>query len=232
MSSASSPSLTSSDLIAFESRIRDHFAAGQLPCLIHLSGGNETQLLDIFSRVRPQDWVFSTHRNHYHALLKGIPADHLEAEILAGRSMFIYSREHNFLTSSILAGTCCIAAGVAWSLLHSENVGGALRPDSPAPHVYCFLGDGAEEEGHYYEAALFAEANDLPITFIIEDNARQVDTPKSERRGIFHSTRCPLDHFACVERYHYKPTYPHGGAGLPAGSVTFDPAAIARLGSS
>lgn len=224
MSSASSPSLTSSDLIAFESKIRDHFAAGQLPCLIHLSGGNETQLLDIFSRVRPQDWVFSTHRNHYHALLKGIPADHLEAEILAGRSMFIYSRDHNFLTSSILAGTCCIAAGVAWDIAASALTLG------PRPHVWCFLGDGAEEEGHYYEAVLFAEANDLPITFIIEDNARQVDTPKSERRGIFHSTRCPLDHFACVERYHYEPTYPHGGAGLPAGSVTFDPAAIARLG--
>ena len=224
MSSASSPSLTSSDLIAFESRIRDHFAAGQLPCLIHLSGGNEEQLLDIFSRVRPQDWVFSTHRNHYHALLKGIPADHLEAEILAGRSMFIYSRDHNFLTSSILAGTCCIAAGVAWDIAASALTVG------PRPHVWCFLGDGAEEEGHYYEAALFAESNDLPITFIIEDNARQVDTPKSERRGIFHSTRCPLDHFTCVKRYHYEPTYPHGGAGLPAGSVTFEPAAIARLG--
>jgi len=214
---------TAETLIAFESRIRDHFAAGSLPCLIHLSGGNETQLLDIFSRIRPQDWVFSTHRNHYHALLKGIPADHLESEILAGRSMFIYSREHNFLTSSILAGTCCIAAGVAWdiaqqSFTHDER-----------PHVYCFLGDGAEEEGHYYEAVLFAESNDLPITFIVEDNARQVDTPKSERRGIFHSTRCPLDHLACVARYHYEPTYPHGGAGLPPGSVTFQQSAIDRL---
>jgi TPP-dependent pyruvate/acetoin dehydrogenase alpha subunit len=228
MSSASSPSLTSSDLIAFESGIRDHFAAGQLPCLIHLSGGNETQLLEIFSRVRPQDWVFSTHRNHYHALLKGIPAEHLEAEILAGRSMFIYSRAHNFLTSSILAGTCCIAAGVAWDIAASALTLG------PRPHVWCFLGDGAEEEGHYYEAALFAEANDLPITFIIEDNQRQVDTDKVTRRGINMKGLFPwrpLDHFRCVERYYYTPTYPHGGAGLPAGSVTFDPAAIARLGS-
>jgi pyruvate dehydrogenase E1 component alpha subunit len=219
--------MTSSDLIAFESRIVSHFAAGQLPCLIHLSGGNEAQLLEIFSRVRPHDWVFSTHRNHYHALLKGIPADHLEAEILAGRSMFIYSREHNFLTSSILAGTCCIAAGVAWDIAASALTLG------PRPHVWCFLGDGAEEEGHYYEAALFAEANALPITFIIEDNQRQVDTPKHHRRGAYPTPSArahePLDHFGCVERYYYIPTYPHGGAGLPAGSVTFDPAAIARL---
>lgn len=218
---------TAETLIAFESKIRDHFAAGSLPCLIHLSGGNETQLLDIFSRVRPHDWVFSTHRNHYHALLKGLPADHLEAEILAGRSMFIYSREHNFLTSSILAGTCCIAAGVAWEI--------AQRPftHDDRPHVWCFLGDGAEEQGHYYEAVLFAEANALPITFIIEDNARQVDTPKAERRGGYitdwNVAHEPLDHFTCVERYHYEPTYPHGGAGLPPGSVTFQQSAIDRL---
>ncbi len=222
--------MTSSDLIAFESRIVSHFAAGQLPCLIHLSGGNEAQLLELFSRIRPQDWVFSTHRNHYHALLKGIPADYLESEILAGRSMFIYSRAHNFLTSSILAGTCCIAAGVAWDIAASALTLG------PRPHVWCFLGDGAEEEGHYYEAALFAEANALPITFIIEDNQRQVDTPKAARRsnGICYNPVAsePLDHFSCVERYHYTPTYPHGGAGLPAGSVTFDPAAIARLKSA
>jgi pyruvate dehydrogenase E1 component alpha subunit len=226
---------TADTLIAFETRIRDHFAAGALPCLIHLSGGNETQLLDIFSRIRPQDWVFSTHRNHYHALLKGIPADHLESEILAGRSMFIYSRDHNFLTSSILAGTCCIAAGVAWDI---AQLGDADDAADGHPHVYCFLGDGAEEEGHYYEAALFAEANALPITFIIEDNARQVDTPKSERRGQDRSdyytngTHEPLDHFTCVDRYYYTPTYPHGGAGLPPGSVTFQPAAIARLKSA
>ena len=217
--------MTSQDLIAFESRIVSHFAAGQLPCLIHLSGGNEAQLLELFSRVRPHDWVFSTHRNHYHALLKGLPADHLEAEILAGRSMFIYSREHNFLTSSILAGTCCIAAGVAWDIVRQPLQLG------PRPHVWCFLGDGAEEQGHYYEAALFAEANALLITFIIEDNARQVDTPKHERRGLLQSTHQPLDHFSCVKRYHYKPTYPHGGAGLPPGSVTFQQSAIDRLKS-
>ena len=221
--------MTSQDLIAFESKIRDHFAAGSLPCLIHLSGGNEMQLLDIFSRVRPHDWVFSTHRNHYHALLKGLPADHLEAEILAGRSMFIYSREHNFLTSSILAGTCCIAAGVAWDIARQPLQLG------PRPHVWCFLGDGAEEQGHYYEAALFAEAHRLPISFIIEDNQRQVDTPKHERRGSYlfagNVAHEPLDHFACVERYYYTPTYPHGGAGLPPGSVTFQQAAIDRLKS-
>jgi TPP-dependent pyruvate/acetoin dehydrogenase alpha subunit len=228
---------TAESLIAFENKIRDHFAAGELPCLIHLSGGNEQKLLSLFANIRLQDWVFSTHRNHYHALLKGIPPEILEGEILAGRSMFIYSAEHNFVTSSILAGTCCIAAGVAWEIKNSTPPASvssvrSVGTSEPPPHVYCFLGDGAEENGHFYEAALFAEANDLPITFIIEDNARQVDTPKDERRGMKTTTHFPLDHFDCVTRYQYFPTYPHGGAGLPPGSVTFKPEAIQRLAAT
>lgn len=225
--------MTATDLIAFENRIRTKWESGELPCLLHLCGGNEAQLLDLFTRIHVGDWIFSTHRNHYHALLAGIPAAKLEAMIDEGRSMFVYSREHNFLTSSILAGTCAIACGVA---LDMKLKALSLKPkaaDAPQRdgHVWCFLGDGAEEEGHFYEAALFAEANDLPLTFIIEDNDRQVDTPTRERRGLFHSTHAPLDHFTCVKRYYYTPTYPHAGSGC-AHKITFKPEAIRRLQSS
>ena len=228
--------VTAADLIAFESDIRAEWEAGNLPCLLHLCGGNEERLIEIFGAVRPGDWIFSTHRNHYHALLAGIPATRVKAEIMAGRSMFMFSREHNFYSSAILAGTCAIAAGVAWTIKENsrrdaKTQSSDLRASAPLrePHVWCFLGDGAEEEGHFYEAALFVEANDLPCTFIIEDNGRQVDTPKSDRRGLFHSTHAPLDHFHCIGRYHYEPTYPHAGSGAKPGTITFQPAAIERL---
>jgi TPP-dependent pyruvate/acetoin dehydrogenase alpha subunit len=229
-------SLTAADLIAFERRIADQWEAGDLPCLLHLSGGNESHLLDLFRPDPPTlhrgvlqgDWIFSTHRNHYHALLAGIPAEKLEADIAAGRSMFVYSAAHNFLTSSVLAGTCAIAAGVAFDLKRK------MADPNRSPHVWCFLGDGAEEEGHFYEAALFVEANGLPCTFIIEDNDRQVDTPKAARRGPGPDqygradAHGPLDHFQCVRRYHYTPTFPHAGSGC-AHKITFKPEAIARL---
>lgn len=214
--------MTAADLIAFENRIRAKWEAGDLPCLLHLCGGNEEQLLKIFAeKVDPGDWIFSTHRSHYHALLAGIPAARLEAMIDEGRSMFVFDRERNVLSSSVLAGTCAIAAGVALDLLQS----GIQK------HVWCFLGDGAEEEGHFYEAALLAEARDLPLTFIVEDNDRQVDTPLAERRGKYWAGRFrrgPLDHFARVLRYSYTPTYPHAGSGC-AHKITFKPEAIERM---
>lgn len=205
-------------LIAFENQVRAKWEAGELPCLMHLCGGNEAHLLAIFTGIAPEDWVFSTHRNHYHALLKGIPPDRLMAMIEEGRSMFVFSAEHRFYTSAILAGTCGIAAGVA---LDIQRRGGR-------EHVWCFVGDGAEEQGHFYEAALFAETHALPVTFIIEDNDRQVDTPKSERRPATSTHRCLDKLFRCVRRYSYTPTYPHAGSGCKF-QINFKPEAIARL---
>jgi pyruvate dehydrogenase E1 component alpha subunit len=207
------------DLIEFESGIRELWESGRLPSLVHLCGGNEQQLIEIFSETKEGDWVFSTHRTHYHALLAGIDPGKLRHRIKDGDSMFIYSRDRNFLCSAVLGGCCGIAAGVAWSI---EN---ELWPHGyPKPSVWCFIGDGGEEEGHFYEAAMFVEANDLPCTFIIEDNNRSVDTSREHRRGAAKG----LEHlFKCVRRYHYTPTYPHAGSGCSF-KIEFDKSAIER----
>ena len=222
--------MTAAHLIAFEQRIAALFAAGKLPFLIHLSGGNEAALLELFGRVHAGDWVFSTHRNHYHYLLtaerNGVPRpeaeNKLEALIAAGQSMFVYDRALNFCCSAILAGTCGLAAGVAWA--NREGWNGVGRE----PHVWCFLGDGAEDEGHFYEAVQFVEGHGLPCTFVIEDNDRSVETTRAERRGGGRMTgsRRWAD-YGCVERYEYAPTWPHGGAACKT-MVTFDPAIVAQ----
>ena len=62
---------TKQELIDFESEIGVLYENNQLPFLFHLSGGNEDQLIDIFSQINEGDWVISNHRSHYHALLHG-----------------------------------------------------------------------------------------------------------------------------------------------------------------
>lgn len=206
---------TKDQLITFETRIKDLWEEGDLPFLIHLCGGNEDQLINIFSQVQEGDWIFSSHRNHYHALLSGIPAERLEQLIREGRSMFVFDKARNFVTSSVLAGTCCMAAGVAWQL---QQTGSKNR-------VWCFLGDGASEEGHAYEAALFVDANDLPCTFVVECNARQVSTDLKTRRGGKPWLENPLSNFKCVARYSYIPTWPHAGSGSSK-QIKFKPESI------
>ena len=121
---------TKETLIGFENEMKRLWESGSLPSLVHLCGGNEEQLLEIFSEIRPQDWVLASHRAHYHALLKGIPEYEVEKFILSDRSMFIFDKERRFYQSAILAGNCGIAVGVAV----------AIKESGEDAHVYCFLG--------------------------------------------------------------------------------------------
>lgn len=187
-------------LIKFEKKISQHWEDGSLPFLIHLSGGNEDFLLNYFdTNVKDGDWILSTHRNHYHALLSGVPESKLEQLILQGDSMFVFDKKHNFLTSSILSGLTCVATGIAWSLKESLS-------DN---YVHCFIGDGAEEEGHLYEAVLMTMGHSLPCKFIIEDNNRSVDSSIEERMP----SKYRIDWPDCVIRNEYVATYPHAGNG-------------------
>ncbi len=192
----------------FELRIKAYFESGMAKCPIHLSGGNEEILVDIFQEIDKRDYVFSTHRNHYHYLLHTGKEKELEAEILGrpdgvcggkGRSMHIYDREHNFLTSGIVAGCCSQAVGVAW----------ALKKKGDSRKAWCFVGDGATDSGRFWEAVRYAEQFDLPVTFIVEDNDMSVDSSKTERWGepfYFPYSRK-------IRRYLYTRVYPHVGVG-------------------
>jgi len=103
-------------LIDFENEIISLYKDCKLPFLFHLSGGNEDQLIEIFNQINEGDYVISNHRNHYHALLAGIPAEELKQKIIDGKSMFIFDRKRNFFTSAIIGGTPAIAAGIALAL--------------------------------------------------------------------------------------------------------------------
>lgn len=191
---------TAERLVALEDAVRESWEQGDLPYLVHLSGGNEQQLIEIFNEAEEGDWFFVSHRNHYHSLLAGIPMNVVMENIANGGSMFSYSRKHRVFSSAILAGNCGIAVGVAM----------ALKEQGSKNQVWVFMGEGSEENGHFYEAVLYVSGHDLPVNFIIEDNAIQVDTPKLLRRGM---ERGLLDAEPCVRRYHYTPRWPHAGSG-------------------
>lgn len=183
-------------LIEFESGIIKLWENAEIPYPCHFSGGNEEQLIEIFKEIKPGDWIFSTHRSHYQYLLAGGNPEKLKEVILRGDSMHIFDKNLNFFTSAIVAGTCAIAAGVSL----------ALKKKGSDKKVWCFIGDGVEDEGHFYEAVRYVDGWDLPCTFVIEDNDRSVETPKKERYG-----KSEINLPSCVRRYHYKATYPHVG---------------------
>lgn len=188
--------MTKEELIAFEADIAAEFNAGHIAAPIHLSGGNEEALIEIFKEYREGDYCFSTWRSHSHALLAGVPAVEVKAAIMAGRSITLCFPKYRFLSSAIVAGCCPIALGVAWQI---KRMGG---PET----VYCFIGDMALMNGLAMECLNYATWNDLPLKIVVEDNQKSVCSDTIATWGATPKVIKAL-------RYIYELPWPHSGAG-------------------
>lgn len=205
--------MTKELLIETENRIKEHWESGDIPYLTHLCGGNEEFLLDFYEQNIDcqKDWVLCSHRTHYHALLFGLHPDELVDQVLNGKSMFIY--RDRFLCSAIVAGVCSIACGIAI----------AAQQKGTQERVWCFVGDGATDEGSFWEAVRFCDNRGLPLKFIVEDNCGQCGVGWNTRWGkpleplkdypgeSLNDLGWEMTGFNCIEYYQYEPTYPHAG---------------------
>jgi len=189
---------TSDELIAFEDNIVEHWEKGGIQGPVHLCNGNEEQLLEISKRMNDSDWVFSTWRSHYHALIKGVSPIWLKQEILEGRSITIVSEKDKFYASAIVSSIIPIAVGAAMGI---KSNGGTEK-------VWCFVGDMAFETGQFYEMHKYATNLNLPIVFIVEDNGVSTNTPTIETWGGI-KREIPSN----VIWYNYKNKWPHYGTG-------------------
>jgi len=188
--------LTKEELIAFEDEIKELYLNAKIRSPVHFSKGNEEPLIEIFKEINEEDWVFSTHRSHYHGLLKGIPKETVKKEILENRSIHLNNAEKKFFTSAIVGGILPIALGAAMAIKRKQG----------KEKVWVFIGDMCAEMGVFHECLKYAKRNELPINFVIEDNELSVSTPTQKVWGC-GNRECK------VIRYKYKREYPHHGIG-------------------
>jgi pyruvate dehydrogenase E1 component alpha subunit len=186
------------DLLDFELKIIESWEGGKIKGPVHLSNGNEEQLIEIFKRIKTTDWVFSTWRSHYHSLLKGIDPTWVEQTILDGKSITICNEKEKFYSSAIVGGTLSIALGTALS----------IKRDGGDDKVWVFVGDMSFESGLFYETHKYARNLDLPLYFVVEDNGVSTYTPTIETWGG-KRREIPED----VIYYQYQSKYPHYGTG-------------------
>lgn len=191
--------MNASDLIAFEAEVEEAFKEKKIKGPIHLSGGNEEQLIEIFQTISREDYICTSYRNHYHALLHGIPREKVMAEILVGRSMNLSFPEYRFMSSAIVGGMLPIAVGLA----------AGLKMKGEARKVWCFVGDMAAMSGAFREATNYARGHDIPIQFVVEDNEMSCDSPTDECWGMDFNDYW----YDNIQHYTYKRKYPHAGIG-------------------
>lgn len=194
--------ITEKVLINFESEIAKLFNNAEIKAPIHLYYGNEKAMINIFKKIKKNDWVFCTWRSHYQCLLKGVPKEKLKNEILAGKSISLCFPKYNIYSSAIAGGIIPIAVGAALS----------IKIKKEKKKVFCFVGEMVSETGIMHECLKFSKNYKLPIHFIVEDNRKSVC---SDTRKVWKQPKLSFEKYKdkYITYYKYKNKYPHAGAG-------------------
>jgi len=189
-------------LINFEDNIASLFNDAKIRAPIHLYSNNENKMIQIFKKIKKNDWVFCSWRSHYQCLLKGVPENVVRKEIITGKSISLCFPKYKIYSSAIVGGILPIATGVA--------LGNKIKKKKSK--VFCFLGEMTAETGIMHECLKFSINKKLPIHFVIEDNGKSVctDTRKtwSQKKLTFEGSKSKY-----ITYYKYKLKYPHAGAG-------------------
>ena len=165
-----------------EEEIAARYSNQMMRCPTHLSTGQEAVPAAIVQTLRHTDYAISTHRGHAHYLGKGGSLKRMIAEIYgratgcsAGRggSMHLIDLEVGFMGTSAIVGNS-IPIGVGFGL--------SIDRDSRSDISCVFLGDGATEEGVFYESLNFAAVQRLPVLFLVENNLYSVYSGLEVRR--------------------------------------------------
>lgn len=154
----------------FEERARQAYQQGKIGGFLHLYIGEEAVSTGTMHALKPQDNVVTHYRDHGHALARGLDPKALMAELFGrvdgcnkgrGGSMHFADTSKNFWGGyAIVAGHLTIAVGLALA---------AKRSGSDAVSLVIF-GDGATDNGAFYECLNFAAVWQLPVVFLCENN--------------------------------------------------------------
>lgn len=167
----------------FEETVQQMAARGELPGSIHLSIGQEAQIVGACMALRECDYITGNHRSHGHPIGKNAALRGLMAEILGratgvcrgkGGSMHLADFSVGSLgESAIIGGGVPVATGAALAAKLTGNGRIALA----------FFGDGGANQGVLYESMNMAAVWRLPVIFLCENNQYASLTPLSEVTG-------------------------------------------------
>lgn len=167
-----------------EERIKEEYPKDEMKTPAHLCIGEEAIAVGVCQALGEKDNLFATYRNHGIYLARTNDTDKFFAELFGkasgtahgkAGSMHIFSPEHGFLgASAVVASTIPVAVGASFALRYKKKAGVTVS----------FFGDGAIDEGVFWECLNIACLKKLPIIFVCEDNDLAIHAKKSDRHGF------------------------------------------------
>jgi pyruvate dehydrogenase E1 component alpha subunit len=160
----------------FEERSAELYQAEKIRGFLHLYIGEEAVAVGVINSLTPDDAIVATYREHGHALIRGIDAGCIMAEMYGkvsgcsmgrGGSMHIFDKAARFYGgNAIVGGGLPLAVGLALA----DKMNGLERVTA------VFFGEGAVAEGEFHESMNLAALWDLPVLFCCENNLYAMGT--------------------------------------------------------
>jgi pyruvate dehydrogenase E1 component alpha subunit len=153
-----------------EERIGEAYALGKVGGFCHLYIGQEAVSTGVLPLLRADDYVVTTYRDHGQALVRGMSARSIMAELFGrmdgcsrgkGGSMHLFDRDLNFMGGhGIVGAQIPLATGIGFAIRYRGN----------DQIVVCFMGEAAVNGGAFHEALSMCSLWKLPVVFVIENN--------------------------------------------------------------
>ena len=182
----------------FEQRALNEYTRGKMGGFMHLYIGQESVAVGACSLMGDDDHVITAYRCHGHALAVGMSMNECMAELYGkatgcskgkGGSMHFFAPDKNYWGGhGIVGGQTPLGLGLAYGLKYKGLKGAAM----------CFLGDGAVNQGCFYDSLNMAALFELPVIYIIENNGYSMGT-SLERSSVVKDCLAQRGEAFCVE---------------------------------
>ena len=166
-----------------EETLAERYKQQEMRTPAHFGSGQEAVAVGVCHALRTDDVVYTHHRSHNHFLAKGGSTYELAAELYGradgcsggrGGSVHLTAPEVGFIASSAILGEMtAVAVGAAL----------AFQMDKLDRVAVTFFGEGAMDEGSFYESANYAAVKKLPVLFVCENNLYATESPLHIRQA-------------------------------------------------
>jgi len=179
----------------FEERAQEQYTKAKIGGYCHLNIGEEATVVGGILALQPNDWIFTSYREHGHAIARGVDPKAVMAELFGketgtshgrGGSMHLVDYRKRFMGGyGIVGGHLPLAVGGAWAVKYRKQ----------KDVVFCMFGDGATNIGAFHESLNMAKVFKLPVVWFCINNRYGMGTPVEKASAVadIYKKACAYD---------------------------------------
>src|SRR5437762_3294959 len=179
----------------FEERAQEQYTKAKIGGYCHLNIGEEATVVGGILALKPNDWIFTSYREHGHAIARGVDARAVMAELFGketgtshgrGGSMHLVDYGKRFMGGyGIVRGDRPLAVGGAWAAKYRKQ----------DDVIFCMFGDGATNIGAFHESLNMAKVLKLPVVWFCINNRYGMGTPVEKASAVadIYKKACAYD---------------------------------------